>query len=94
MNNEISRTMAGGGHVASRFGQQSVTYNLCHGFQSFNTCYSDTGLWGTYLVTDRMRIDDAMSALQDEWYNLVLIFNWIGSFFLFIIKVSYCNSMY
>jgi processing peptidase subunit beta len=59
--------MAGGGNVASRFGQQSVIYNLCHGFQSFNTSYSDTGLWGAYLVTDRMRIDDAMSALQDEW---------------------------
>ena len=60
--------MAGGGFVASRLGQQSVSYNLCHSFQAFNTCYSDTGLWGTYIVTDRMRIDDAMSALQDEWY--------------------------
>ncbi len=56
-------------------------YNLCHGFQSFNTCYTDTGLWGTYIVTDRMRIDDAMSALQDEWYfNYKFIFNKI--FFL------------
>ncbi|CAF1679357.1 unnamed protein product, partial [Adineta ricciae] len=61
------RSMAGGGFVASRLGQQSVFYNLCHSYQAFNTSYSDTGLWGTYLVTDRMRIDDAMSALQDEW---------------------------
>lgn len=60
--------MAGGGHVAARVGQQAVEYNLCHSYQSFNACYSDTGLWGAYLVTDRMRIDDAMSALQDEWY--------------------------
>ncbi|CAF1280504.1 unnamed protein product [Adineta steineri] len=64
------RSMAGGGHVASRFGQQSVEYNLCHSFQSFNTCYTDTGLWGAYIVTDRMRIDDAMSALQDEWCRI------------------------
>lgn len=60
--------MAGGGHVASRLGQQSVHFNLLHGFQAFNTCYSDTGLWGTYVVTDRMRIEDTMCALQDEWY--------------------------
>ena len=59
--------MTGGGDVASRFGQQSVTYNLTHGFQAFNTSYSDTGLWGTYVATDRMRIDDAKSALLDEW---------------------------
>jgi hypothetical protein len=51
--------MAGGGHVAARLGQQSNFYNLCHAYQAFNTCYT---------VTDRMRIDDAMSALQDEWY--------------------------
>ncbi len=64
--------MAGGGHVATRLGQQAVKYNLCHSYQAFNTCYTDTGLWGTYLVTDRMRIDDAMSAIQDEWYFTVL----------------------
>jgi processing peptidase subunit beta len=71
--------MAGGGNVASRLGQQSVLFNLCHGYQSFNTFYTDTGLWGTYLVTDRMRIEDAMCALQDEWYflffSLIVLFS-------------------
>ena len=62
--------MAGGGHVATRLGQQAVKYNLFHSYQAFNTCYTDTGLWGAYLITDRMRIDDAMSALQDEWYGI------------------------
>jgi len=74
--------MAGGGHVASRLGQQSVQYNLCHGYQSFNTCYTDTGLWGTYIVTDRMRIDDAMSALQDEWYFIKNLFLFFFNYFL------------
>jgi len=60
--------MSGGGHVAARLGQEADFFNLCHSYQSFNTCYTDTGLWGTYLVTDRVRIDDAMSALQNEWY--------------------------
>ncbi|CAF1033466.1 unnamed protein product [Adineta steineri] len=64
------RSMAGGGHVATRLGQQAVKYNLCHSYQAFNTCYTDTGLWGAYLVTDRMKIDDAMSAIQDEWCRI------------------------
>jgi len=66
--------MAGGGHVATRLGQQALKYNLCHSYQAFNTCYTDTGLWGTYLVTDRMKIDDAMSALQDEWFDIFFIY--------------------
>jgi mitochondrial-processing peptidase subunit beta len=65
--------MAGGGHVATRLGQQATKHNLFHSYQAFNTCYTDTGLWGTYLVTDRMRIDDAMSALQDEWYFVITL---------------------
>ena len=72
--------MAGGGHVATRLGQQATKYNLFHSYQAFNTCYTDTGLWGTYLVTDRMRIDDAMSALQDEWYLVSSSFKPIRSF--------------
>ena len=62
--------MAGGGNVATRLGQQAMKYNLFHSYQAFNTCYTDTGLWGTYLITDRLKIDDAMSALQDEWCRI------------------------
>jgi mitochondrial-processing peptidase subunit beta len=42
--------------------------NLCHSFQAFNTCYSDTGLWGVYFITDKNKIDDFMIALQNEWF--------------------------
>ena len=73
MNNCFHRSMAGGGHVATRLGQQAIKHNLCHSYQAFNTCYTDTGLWGAYLVTDRMKIDDAMSAIQDEWYLTLFI---------------------
>ena len=62
--------MAGGGHVATRLGQQAIKHNLCHSYQAFNTCYTDTGLWGTYLVTDRNKIDESMSAIQDEWCRI------------------------
>lgn len=64
------RSMASGGNLGSRLAQASGKYNLCHSFQAFNTCYADTGLWGVYFVTDRMKIDDFMMALQDEWIKL------------------------
>lgn len=64
------RSMASGGNLGSRLAQVSGAYNLCHSFQAFNTCYADTGLWGVYFVTDRLKIDDFLMALQDEWIKL------------------------
>lgn len=61
------RSMANGGNTGSRLAQKSAHNNLCHSFQAFNTCYADTGLWGVYFVTDRMKIDDFMIVLQEEW---------------------------
>lgn len=62
--------MTGRGNVATRLGQQAMKYNLFHLYQTFNTCYTDAGLWGTYLITDRMTMDDAVNALQDEWCRI------------------------
>ena len=59
--------MAGGGYVATRLGYQAMQHNLCYSYQAFNTCYTDTGLWGAYLVTDRTKINDSIIAIQDEW---------------------------
>lgn len=64
------RSMASGGNLGSRLAQVSGQHNLAHSFQAFNTCYADTGLWGVYFVTDRLKIDDFMMALQDEWIKL------------------------
>lgn len=41
--------------------------NLCHSFQSFNTCYTDTGLWGLYMVCEPGTINDMMHFTQMEW---------------------------
>ncbi len=67
------RSMAAGGNLGSKLAQLSAKYNLCHSFQAFNTCYADTGLWGVYFVTDKLKIDDFMIALQDEWLGFSLI---------------------
>jgi len=64
------RSMASGGNLGSKLAQLSGQHNLCHSFQAFNTCYADTGLWGVYFVTDKLKIDDFMIALQNEWIKL------------------------
>merc|ERR1712002_1182540 len=38
------RSYGGGANNASNLAQAAVIGNLCHSFQSFNTCYKDTGL--------------------------------------------------
>ena len=39
------RSHGGGANLASNLASASAQGNLCHSFQSFNTCYTDTGLW-------------------------------------------------
>ena len=38
--------------------------------QSFNTCYTDTGLWGMYLVSEPSTVDAAIYATLSEWRRL------------------------
>lgn len=44
--------------------------NLCHSFQSFNTCYTDTGLWGLYMVCEPGTINEMIRFTQLEWMSL------------------------
>lgn len=40
---------------------------------SFNTSYSDTGLFGTYAVTENFgHLDDLTHYLQQEWHSLAM----------------------
>ncbi|KAK3804120.1 hypothetical protein RRG08_047198 [Elysia crispata] len=64
------RSHGGGSNLPSELAQNAVKYNLAHSFQSFNTCYSDTGLWGIYFVADRMMIDEMVFNTQQEWMRL------------------------
>jgi processing peptidase subunit beta len=64
------RSYGGGNNLASRLAQHSAVSNLCHSFQSFNTCYTDTGLWGIYFVSDKMQVEDMMFNVQGEWMRL------------------------
>ncbi|XP_003385964.1 PREDICTED: mitochondrial-processing peptidase subunit beta-like [Amphimedon queenslandica] len=64
------RSLSGGTNMASKLAQICASEGLAHSFMSFNTCYTDTGLWGIYMVTDRMTIDDLFFNLQNEWMRL------------------------
>ena len=64
------RTLGCGPNTGSTLGRAAGTLECAHSFQSFNTCYTDTGLWGCYFVCDRMAIDEMMWQTQNEWMRL------------------------
>ncbi|XP_045447196.1 mitochondrial-processing peptidase subunit beta [Melitaea cinxia] len=64
------RSQGGGTNNASFLARAASCENLCHSFQSFNTCYKDTGLWGIYFVSEPMQIDDMVFNIQREWMKL------------------------
>ncbi|KAI9841435.1 MAG: hypothetical protein M1837_000711 [Sclerophora amabilis] len=65
------RAMGNAPHLGSKLSGFVHKHNLANSFMSFSTSYSDTGLWGIYLVTDRlMRIDDLVHFTLREWSRL------------------------
>lgn len=67
------RGMAGGANMSSRLAQIVQQNSLAQSFMSFNTSYSDTGLFGIYLVSDRVHgLDDLVYEVQQEWMRVCL----------------------
>uniref|UniRef100_A0A4W5RDR1 Mitochondrial-processing peptidase subunit beta n=1 Tax=Hucho hucho TaxID=62062 RepID=A0A4W5RDR1_9TELE len=64
------RSFGGGVNLSSKLAQMACQGNLCHSFQSFNTCYTDTGLWGLYMVCEPGTINEMMHFTQLEWMSL------------------------
>lgn len=64
------RSQGGGMNNASNLARKCSEDNLCHSFQSFNTCYKDTGLWGIYFVCDPPKCEDMLYNVQQEWMRL------------------------
>lgn len=55
---------------ATPLARKSAESDLCHSYQSFNTCYKDTGLWGVYFVSDPLKLEDMVYNLQTEMMRL------------------------
>ena len=66
------RSMAGGKLLPGRLQTAYAERPGCHSFQSFNTCYNDTGLWGIYTVCEHAMIWEAIELAQDTWCVLPL----------------------
>jgi len=65
------RAMGNAPHMGSKLSSFIHSNGLANSFMSFSTSYSDTGLWGIYLVTDALtRIDDLVHFTLREWSRL------------------------
>jgi len=64
------RSMAGNLSHGSNLAKYCANLRLATSFQSFNTCYKDTGLWGIYFVTDKTNQREVMSNILMEWMRM------------------------
>lgn len=68
-----NRGLAGGHNLGSRLAQTVAQHDLAQSFTSFNTSYSDTGLFGIYMVSDHIHdLDDLIYEVQQEWVRICL----------------------
>ncbi|OMJ17521.1 Mitochondrial-processing peptidase subunit beta [Smittium culicis] len=65
------RSLGSNGSSSSRLSSVVSKHNLANQFMSFNTSYNDTGLWGTYLVSENItNLDDLVHFTLKEWSRL------------------------
>lgn len=65
------RTMGNAPHLGSKLSSFVHKHQLANSFMSFSTSYSDTGLWGIYLITEAFtKIDDLVHFALREWSRL------------------------
>jgi processing peptidase subunit beta len=57
--------------LSSRLSHIISSNNLANSFMSFSTSYSDTGLWGIYLVSENLsNLDDLVHFTLKEWTRM------------------------
>ncbi|PGH12064.1 mitochondrial-processing peptidase subunit beta [Polytolypa hystricis UAMH7299] len=65
------RTMGNSPYLGSKLSSFVSHNELANSFMSFSTSYSDTGLWGIYLVSEnRTALDDLVHFTLREWSRL------------------------
>ncbi|OBT57459.1 mitochondrial-processing peptidase subunit beta [Pseudogymnoascus sp. 24MN13] len=65
------KAMGNAPHMGSKLSGFVHKNDLANSFMSFSTSYSDTGLWGIYLVSDNLtRLDDLVHFTLREWSRL------------------------
>ncbi|ODQ68483.1 hypothetical protein NADFUDRAFT_68698 [Nadsonia fulvescens var. elongata DSM 6958] len=65
------RALGSAVHEGSRLSSVMSSGNLANSFMSFSTSYSDTGLWGIYLTTEKTDdVDNLVRSTLTEWNRL------------------------
>ncbi|KAH8699017.1 putative mitochondrial processing peptidase beta subunit [Talaromyces proteolyticus] len=65
------RTMGNSTYLGGKLSNYVAHHNLANSFMSFSTSYSDTGLWGIYLVSENLtQLDDLIHFTLREWSRL------------------------
>lgn len=64
------RSFGGGMNLSCKLVQLTCHDNLCHSFQSFDTSYTDTGLWGLYMVGEQAAVADTLHTVHKERMRL------------------------
>jgi processing peptidase subunit beta len=67
------RALGAAPHLSSKLIKNVTKYNLANSFMSFNTSYSDTGLFGIYAVSENKKdLDELQHYIQQEWHRLAM----------------------
>ncbi|KAI0698459.1 Metalloenzyme, LuxS/M16 peptidase-like protein [Cytidiella melzeri] len=67
------RSLGAASMTSSQLSHIVSSNNLANSFMSFSTSYSDTGLWGIYLVTENLvNMDDLAHFTLKEWTRMSL----------------------
>ena len=67
------RALGSAATLGSKLSDVMYQNNLANSFMSFSTSYSDTGLWGIYLVTENFaNMDDVAHFTLKEWTRLAI----------------------
>ncbi|KAI9025530.1 Metalloenzyme, LuxS/M16 peptidase-like protein [Hyaloraphidium curvatum] len=65
------RSLGAAGNVSSKLAQNLANGNLANSFMSFNTSYSDIGLFGIYFTSEaKTGLDDVCHWVIQEWMRL------------------------
>lgn len=65
------RALGSASLLSSRLSHIISQNNLANSYMSFSTSYSDTGLWGIYLVSENLHnLDDVMHFTLKEWTRM------------------------
>lgn len=64
------RTLGGGKNLSSKLCETVATEELAHSISSFNTCYSNTGLFGVYATCEAEKSENLIWEILREWNRI------------------------